>query len=151
MKGWKNFILAGLLICAVGASISIAQNINRALQLSQDPLGQFGVDSNNNVYFPGHVLVRPTQAPVVSSCGTSPSNSGSDFAGTVTEGTTSTGCVITFNQVYLTAPFCVTQQRTFTTASPISRQLFVTGILITHAAMATGATMAYDYFCSGTR
>lgn len=150
MKGFKHFILAGLLILCVGAGFGIAQNIQRALQLSQDPLGQFGVDTSNNVYFPNKVLVRPSQPPVLSSCGTSPTISGSDFAGAVTEGTASTtGCVITFNTPYLAAPFCVVAARTFTTATPISRQLFTTGILVSHAS--SSAQIAFDYFCSGTR
>lgn len=150
MSKFRYFILACLMVICVGAGWPLAQNINKALQLSQDPLGQFGVDTNNNVYFPNHVLVRPAQPPTLASCGTSPTISGSDFAGTVTEGTggATAGCLITFNTAYLTTPFCVVSARTFTTASPISRVLWPTGIAITHAA---GASIAYDYFCSGTR
>jgi hypothetical protein len=38
-----------------------------------------------------------TTAPALTSCGTSPAIVGTDMAGTVTMGTTPTGCVITFN------------------------------------------------------
>lgn len=47
-------------------------------------------------------------APALSSCGTSPSNTGTDTAGRVVMGTgTPTGCVITFATVYAVAPHCV--------------------------------------------
>ena len=48
-------------------------------------------------------------APTLSSCGISPSldATASDLAGTVTEGTAATGCVITFNTPYSTAPHVV--------------------------------------------
>src|SRR5262249_37223909 len=41
------------------------------------------------------------------SCGTSPSITGTDQAGEVTMGTGApTGCVITFNSAYTSAPYC---------------------------------------------
>lgn len=47
-------------------------------------------------------------APALTSCGTSPSISGGDLAGEVTMGTGSpSGCVITFNVAYTSAPYCV--------------------------------------------
>lgn len=51
-------------------------------------------------------------APTLSSCGTSPSISGTDLAGEVTMGTGSpTGCVITFTNTKTNAPYCaVTSQ-----------------------------------------
>ena len=54
----------------------------------------------------GHVRTG-SAAPSLSSCGTSPSISGSDTAGEVTMGTTSTGCVITFAVAFAAAPYCV--------------------------------------------
>lgn len=46
-------------------------------------------------------------APALTSCGTSPAISGSDLAGEVTMGTGApTGCVITFNVAYSSAPYC---------------------------------------------
>lgn len=46
-------------------------------------------------------------APVLSSCGTSPTIVGTDLAGRVTMGTGSpTGCVITFNKAKAVAPAC---------------------------------------------
>lgn len=53
-------------------------------------------------------------APAITSCGTSPSTArGTDSAGEVTEGTTATGCIITFaNSGYTAAPYCVVTSQT---------------------------------------
>lgn len=53
-------------------------------------------------------------APAITSCGTSPSTArGTDTAGEVTEGTTATGCIITFaNSGYTAAPYCVVTSQT---------------------------------------
>lgn len=61
-------------------------------------------------------------APALTSCGTTPAITGSDLAGEVTMGTGSpTGCVITFNVSYTSAPYCtVTWQ-----ATPLAAQSFV--------------------------
>lgn len=46
-------------------------------------------------------------APALSSCGTSPSISGTDVMGTITMGTASpTGCILTFATTYNSAPDC---------------------------------------------
>lgn len=55
-----------------------------------------------------HVGNPGASVPVITSCGTTPSAAtGSDMAGQVTEGTTATGCTITFAVTYAAAPFCV--------------------------------------------
>lgn len=60
----------------------------------------------------GH-LRNVGSAPTLSSCGTSPSISGTDIAGTVTMGTASpTGCVITFATTYTAAPDCIVTWQT---------------------------------------
>ena len=50
----------------------------------------------------------------MSSCGTTPSLStgANDIHGTVTEGTTATGCTVTFQNAYANAPDCVVSFRT---------------------------------------
>src|SRR5882724_10376320 len=98
MKSFLRQIAAGLLFgIAVFGGLAIAQTINASLQLSQDPRGPFGVDTNQGVYFPGHVLTptgRP--APVVSACGTN-TNVGTDFGGRVTiSAGTPASCTLTF-------------------------------------------------------
>lgn len=53
-------------------------------------------------------------APALTACGTSPTidATASDTAGTITEGTTATGCVATFHAAYATAPHCVVSSPT---------------------------------------
>lgn len=82
-------------------------------------------------------------APVLTSCGTSPTISGTDSAGTVTTGTgTPTGCVITFNAAYTAAPACVVVWRT-----NIASMIYdVSATAITLTQTATDSTIV-DYHC----
>lgn len=51
--------------------------------------------------------------PVLTSCGTgSPTVTGSDFAFTVTQGTSATGCVATFATAFNAVPVCVATNQT---------------------------------------
>lgn len=51
--------------------------------------------------------------PVLTSCGTgSPAVTGTDNAFTVTQGTTTTGCIATFAQAFTAAPVCVAVNET---------------------------------------
>src|SRR5207237_1224447 len=107
---FKRYVLPSLLILGLGASITFAQSITRAIQLSQDAANSpYGVDANLGVYFPGHILTpagRP--APTIGTCGTSPSVIGTDTAGKATTGSTATtACTITFGTAFVTAPACV--------------------------------------------
>ena len=74
-----------------------------------------------------HLRTNAAAAPALTSCGGgSPTNTGgTDLAGTVTLGTTATGCVITFNQAYTSAPHCLpTPMRGGGGAKPGSRRAF---------------------------
>jgi hypothetical protein len=66
--------------------------------------------------------VGSTTAPALTSCGTTPAITGTDLAGIVTMGTTATGCVITFNTPFATAPVCVVTW----IATPLASQSYVT-------------------------
>ena len=81
------------------------------------PAGQSVLILTDNTTAPGNYLAVPWGtpshltgagiAPTLSACGTSPSITGAmDTRGTVTEGTASTGCVITFNVQFSPAPVC---------------------------------------------
>ena len=62
-------------------------------------------------------------APALTSCGGgSPTIVGTDVAGTVTMGTTATGCVITFNVAYAAEPHCVVSW----IATPLASQSYAT-------------------------
>lgn len=84
-----------------------------------------------------------TSAPVLSACGTTPTISGTDIAGTVTMGTGSpTGCVITFATAYVTAPNCSVDSQS---------QLASFAYTVTNAAITTVQTGTSSnkvtYFC----
>lgn len=106
----KKYILPSALILLLGLGLAAAQTINKAIQLSQDATGAFAVDTNQGVYFPGHVLsanlANPT--PTVTAGGVNtPSITGTDFAGTVTMGTSATTANVIFGRAYLSVPQCV--------------------------------------------
>lgn len=137
-------IVAALAILMAGA---VAQNINKAIQLSQDPTGAFGVDTNNNTYFPGHILSTGPGTPALTSCGSgSPAATGTDTEGTITIGTTVTGCVATFNKAFLAAPNCTVTSRAI--LSQTSYVPYLTGIQLT---LNSNGAVTFDYHCSGTK
>lgn len=87
-----------------------------------------------------------TTAPALTSCGTSPSITGTDLAGTVTMGTgTPTGCVITFNTAKSSAPHCVVTW----IATPLASQSYATSAsAITLTQTATSSNVV-KYICVG--
>jgi hypothetical protein len=105
----KKYLLPVLLILGLACSLSFAQVITRSIQLSQDPTGAIGFDNNLGAYFPGHIHSpgRPSALPALSSCGTTPSFTGSDTAMRLTTGSAATTCTITFGTAYIVAPACV--------------------------------------------
>ena len=116
----RKYLLPSLLVLLLGGALAGAQTINKALQLSQDATGSFGVDTNLGVYFPGHILsptggARP--APTVTGTGT-PTISGTDTAGTITMGTSATTATVLFGTAYVSIPTCmIPPQNAFTTTN----------------------------------
>ena len=93
--------------------------------------------------FTAHVLAAGS-APALTSCGTSPAISGSDLAGTVTIGTGApTGCVITFNVAYTSAPHCTV---TWRATALLSQSYAVSNTAITLTQTATSSDVV-DYIC----
>lgn len=138
----KRYLLPSFLILACFLGGAIGQNITRSVQLSQDPTGIYGVDTNNNVYFANKILARSTNAvPVLTGCGTAPSILGNDTVGKLTTGSAATTCTVTFSLAYNVAPACVISaqgtatQPTFTTST--------TAITIT----VDIASTVYNYIC----
>lgn len=77
--------------------------------------GAIGVGgSRGRILAAAHVVTSDGTGgmPAVSSCGSGATNVGNDVAGRITTGTTVTGCVLTFNQPWGTAPVCVVQDDT---------------------------------------
>lgn len=149
MKRLRAYVLPSLLILALAGGLAFAQSITKALQLSQDASGAFGVDTTNNVYFPGHVLTtgRAGPAPALSACitGGSPTLVGTDVAGTITAGTTaSTSCVVTFGRAYVTAPDCIVSWKT----GPLAAMSWVTSTTALTITQTSNASSQISYICT---
>jgi hypothetical protein len=95
---------------------------------------------------PGHLATAQTTAPVLTSCGTSPSIVGTDTAGIVTMGTASpTGCVITFNQAYTATPYCLVTW----IATPLASQSYVTTASTITLTQTGTSSNKVQYLCVG--
>lgn len=91
--------------------------------------------STSSVTFGNHILATGGTAPTISSCGVSPSISGSDTFGSVTVGTgVVASCVINFGTAYGTAPRCVISSSTAIASATVATsttQLTVGGTSLT--------------------
>lgn len=147
----KKLLLPILLLCGL-ASWAIAQNITKAVQLSQDPSGLIGYDTSNNIYLPNHLLTttRGGPAPTVtgSTCGTTaPSVVGTDFAGTITVGSSATtSCVLTFGTPFVTAPTCLLTPKSAILAA-LSYAASTTALTITQTSTASNTI---SYLCTSS-
>lgn len=93
----------------------------------------------------GHLGYSPATLPAITSCGSSPSAAtGSDAGGQVTEGSTATGCTITFAAAYAAAPFCTVSLQTQQAA--FSYTLSASAIVVTNTS-ATGDKI--NWVCHG--
>lgn len=83
----------------IGVEIASASVMNATFTIS---------DYSGAATYGSHFRVHQTTAPALSACGGSPGldATASDTAGLATEGTTATGCVITFATAYATTPHC---------------------------------------------
>lgn len=82
-------------------------------------------------------------APALTSCGTTPAIVGTDVAGTVTMGTTATGCVITFNVAYVAAPHCLVTW----IATPLASQSYVTSASAITLTQTSASNNVAKYAC----
>ena len=144
----RKYLLPSALILVLGLGFAVAQNITKALQLSQDATGAFGVDASNNLYFPGHIL-SPTAGklvPSITGTGT-PTLVGTDTAGLITMGTSATTATAVFGTAYLSVPWCVVSwQNLGSTTTPVSYTLATTSIALTQG---TTSGNLVNYFCTG--
>lgn len=148
MKRLLNWCLGFALAFILGSAVYVgAQNITKGLQLSQDPTGSFGVDSSNNVYFPGHIF-SVGLTPTLTQGLFSSTVVGTDTAGTITgvNQTASAGGLV-FRSAFLATPNCVAVPNGTTTTSPIAYTPQLTGIDFTTWSGAVKVT----YWCSGQK
>lgn len=103
--------------------------------------------NNNNVLTAdgfGHVTVG-LAAPSISACGTSPSAArGTDVDGEVTEGTTATGCTITFANTYTAAPQCTVSSQAALTR--FAYTISTSAITIAHG---SASSTKINWHCGG--
>lgn len=98
---------------------------------TQVPNAALTIGNNGGTADDGHLGFLATAVPVLSACGTgSPAvdATANDASGTITEGTTATGCVLTFSTAYQTAPHCVVSSPTanaFTSYTPATTTLTI--------------------------
>jgi hypothetical protein len=110
MNRIRDLLLGGVSGIALAlAGASYAQNIVASLQLSQDPRGSIGLDSKNNLFLlqGQHLGSQGGKAPALTTCGTAPTITGTDFAFTLTTGSVGTSCIVTFSNAFGAAPICV--------------------------------------------
>lgn len=86
-----------------------------------------------------------TTAPALTSCGTTPAIVGTDLAGTVTMGTTATGCVITFNAAFSVAPVCTVTW----IATPLASQSYTTSTTAITLTQTSTSNNVVKYICVG--
>ncbi len=84
----------------------------------------------------------------LSSCGGgTPTAVGTDKAGRITEGTTATGCVLTFKSTWTSAPFCVCSSETNAAGTPVTVSCVATATTLTFTnASASGNVMIFHCF-----
>lgn len=91
------------------------------------------------------VYTSGATAPALTSCGTTPAIVGTDMAGTVTMGTTATGCIITFSAPWAVAPFCVVTW----IATPLASQSYVTSTTAITLTQTSASNNVVKYVCIG--
>ena len=143
----KRYVLPILLILGLAGGIAFAQT--KSIQVSQDPLGPIGYDTNGGVYFPGHVLstTAVNKAPALTACitGGTPTLVGTDFAGTINAGSTaSTSCVVTFGKAFTTAPNCVVAWA----SGPLAAMSWITSTTALTITQTSNASSVINYICT---
>lgn len=157
-EGCFEFNTSGTHISALGAlsgtNFIVANSTN---QLTQSDMNYFGygttpgdpnttrsvvignlgiVTSSDTVAFRASnlALVQST-APVITSCGTSPSVIGTNSAFTITVGATTTGCTATFSQPFAGPLTCVISERTPSLVNALTYVPTANGIVFSQTAM----------------
>lgn len=145
MKRLLTYAVGLLLIAGMGWTT--AQNVNRSIQLSQDPSGPIGFDNLNGSYFPGKLYNTNNQStPAVAACGTGPTITGTDTAANIVEGTgTVSSCTVTFARAYPSTPYCLAVSTSG--ATPVGVTPTPNGVTLAHNAAAL--SMRMQLFCWG--
>jgi hypothetical protein len=147
--------IVAVLALALALCVAAAFADNMTLTIPGAGLGSNNTYTGNNTFSgalqqfgsgtgaPTHIATGQTTAPALTSCGTTPSITGTDTAGIVTMGTTATGCVITFNVAYTAAPFCVVSW----IATPLASQSYVTAAASITTTQTSTSNNKLQYVC----
>jgi hypothetical protein len=147
--------IAAIVTLAIALCVVVAFADNMTLTIPGAGLGSNNTFSGSNTFTgaiqqfgsgtgaPTHIASGQTTAPALTSCGTTPSITGTDTAGIVTMGTTATGCVITFNVAYTATPFCVVSW----IATPLASQSYVTSNTAITTTQTSTSNNKLQYVC----
>lgn len=94
-------------------------------------------------------IVSSGTLPVLSSCGTGPALSvgSSNFSGTITGGSTSTGCTLTFaSGGFTNPPTCIISNQSMSVVNAMTYTVSVTALTVTETGLGTSKV---DYICAG--
>lgn len=142
----RKYLLPSILALLFASALAGAQTINKAIQLSQDASGAFGVDTTNNVYFPGHINNTGSAGPAVTIAGTgTPTISGTDVAATITMGASATTATATFGRAYVSTPNCVVSWQGGLATTAVSYTTTTTRIALAQPATSGNKV---NYFCT---
>lgn len=143
-----DFLAATGSAAGTPGSVSLyAAGTDTNVLLNLGPKGSGYLNLASSAGTPAHIVTTQTTPPALTSCGGgSPAITGSDTAGIVTMGTSATGCVITFNVAYTTAPYCIVNW----IATPLASQSWATTNTAITLTQTSASTNKAVYFCSGT-
>ena len=140
-----TLVLGTNTVVAAGTQFEVvASTANRyAWYSSTSTVGGWGVDVSTS----GHLNVTSVAGSTVTACGTAPSISGGDTAGTVTLGSGGvTSCTVTFANPFIAAPFCVVNTTSTATTASASGE---TAAGFTINVSASASAMTIKYVCIG--
>lgn len=163
----RSFVVLSAMV-VVGAIAAFSPGPARIAAQAQGFIGQFlngiptgpsitGSDilsgyyfGTNRVGFSGHIeagLKTALGQPALTSCGTTPAlaTGSTDSAGTITLGTTATGCVVTFGTAYTAAPTCLVTW----IATPLASQSWTTSTTAITITQTSTTNNVVQYMCIG--
>jgi hypothetical protein len=124
-------------------ALTIGTTSNNVVNLIQNNTTRFTLTTG------AHLESLQATAPVLSTCGTSPSVvTGTDHSGSFTVGSVATGCTLTFNTAWTNTPQCVANDRSSVVTVGITTAS-ASAITFTTATAATISSQQIDYICAG--
>lgn len=145
-SGQNTFTATTTFTSTVTATGMSAFIFGQATLISTSNVFQIGTSTTMALTNVGHLEFHSSISPTVSSCGSGPSvtSGSSDTTGSLTMGSLTVGCTLTFSQPFQNIPQCFVNDET--TVSAVRVVPTKTNMVITTAG--TGGDLV-DYFCVG--